>query len=105
VHYIAIAKVFELRRSPRAQISQAIAAVDDHRPPLVEGLFRMVQELRKRQMNRTAYRGSSMLMIGKHVDHLAALGHYVQNITMIDGSHDQILLLRAAIRVSSASAI
>jgi len=87
VHYVGIAEVFELRRSSRAQISQAIAAVYDHRPLLVEGLFRVVQQLRERQMNRTAYRGSSMLMIGKNVDHLAAFGHCVQNITMIYDSH------------------
>jgi hypothetical protein len=88
VHHVAKAEEFELRRSSRAQISQAIAAVDDHRPLLVEGLFCGVQELRQREMNRTAYRGSSMLMIGKNVDHLAAFGHCVQNITMIDDTHN-----------------
>ena len=87
MHHVAIAEEFELRRSPRAQVSQAIAAVDDDRSVLVESVFRFRQQLRERQMDRTTYRGGTMFMSGKHVNHLAALGDDVQNITMIDDPH------------------
>ena len=44
MHYVAKAEKFELRRSPRAQVSQAIAAVDYHRSLSVECPFRVVQQ-------------------------------------------------------------
>jgi hypothetical protein len=87
VHHVAIAEEFELRRSSRAQVSQAVAAVDDDRALLVENVLRVMQQLRERQMDRTADRGAAMLMSGKHIDHLPALGDDFQNITMIDDPH------------------
>ena len=38
-------------------------------------------------MNRTEYRGSAMLVAGKHVDYLAAGGDDFQDLMMIDDSH------------------
>ena len=87
MRHLAIAEEFELRRSPRAQVSQAIAAIDSDRAFLVERVLGVLQQLRQRKMNRAAYRGAAMLMIGQHVDDLAALGDDFQDIMMVDDSH------------------
>lgn len=87
MHHVAIAEEFELRRSPRAKVSQTIAAVDDDRPLLVERVFGIVQQLRERQVNRAANGCRAMLMGGQHVEHLAARGDDIQNIMMIDNAH------------------
>jgi hypothetical protein len=82
VHHAAIAEEFELRPSPRAQVSQAIAAVDDDWPLPVESVLRVMQQLREREMDRTAYRAGTMFMRGQHVGHIAALGDDFLNITL-----------------------
>ena len=94
MHHVAITEEFELRRSPGAEVSQAIAAVNDDRPFFVERVFGVVQELRERQVNRAANGCRAMLMGGQYVNHLAARGDDTQNIMMIDNAHTSILLAR-----------
>lgn len=87
MHHVAIAEKFELRRSPRAQVSQTIAAIDNHRPLLVENVLSLVQQLWERQVNGATYRGAAMLVRGQHVDDLAAAHNELQNLAMIYDPH------------------
>jgi hypothetical protein len=84
---VAEADYLELRRSSRAEVSQTIAAIDNHRPLLVENALRFVQQLRERQMDRASDRSATMLMSGKDVNELAALGDDLKNFAMIDDPH------------------
>jgi hypothetical protein len=82
-----MAEKFELRRSSRAEISQAVAAIDNDRPRLVENALRVAQQLGKRQMDRAFDRGDPMLVVRKHIDDLPTCGHEPQHFAMIDNPH------------------
>ena len=88
MHYIAVAEKFELRRSSCAEVSQAVAAVDDDRFVFVEEQFSVVQQPREREMNRADYCSGTVLVRRQHVDDLATLGDDSQNVTMIDDPHN-----------------
>ena len=49
---IGEAEQFELRRSPRTQVSQRVAAINDDRPRAVEQLWRVAQDMPDWNVNR-----------------------------------------------------
>jgi hypothetical protein len=62
----------ELRRSPRAQISQGVAAIDDHRAVAVDQLRGTGQDAADREMNRAANVRGLILLGRQDVDDLRA---------------------------------
>jgi hypothetical protein len=86
MHHVAEAEEFELRRSSRAQVSQTIAAVNDDRAPFIERVLRIMKQLWKRQMNRSADRDAAELVGWQHIDDLAAAADDADYFAMIDDS-------------------
>jgi len=84
MHHVAIAEKFELRRSPCAEVSQAITTVDDYRLLSIENVLSFMEQLRERQVNRTSNRAGAMLVRGENVDDLPTLGNEFQDFAMID---------------------
>jgi hypothetical protein len=85
--HVAVAEKFELRRSSRAQVSQAIAAIHYNRFVFIECALGFIQQMREREVNRAANRGGAELVSGQHVDDLPTFGDYLLNFTMINDPH------------------
>ena len=78
----------ELRRSPRAEVSQNIAAIDDDRPHAVERRWRVAQYAADRNVNRAADMSSPVLVRRQRVHDLRAGGEHTQKFAMLDLAHD-----------------
>jgi hypothetical protein len=98
--HIGEAEQFELRRSSCAEISQAIAAVDDDWTCPIEQRGRIAKDAADGKVNRTADVGGLVLVRGQRIDDLhCAGGEHRGEFTMLDFSH---CYERIAARVSRA---
>jgi hypothetical protein len=105
MQHITMAEEFELRRSPCAEVSQAIAAIDDDGARFVEHALRIAHHFRQWKMNRALDRRASMLMLGKHVDHLPPSGEDLQHLAMIGSPHTPILFERGSPQYPDAAPV
>ena len=87
MRYVVEAEKFELRRSSRAKVSQAVATIDNDRFVLVERVFRAIEQMRERQMNRANDVSDSIFMLRQDIEHLPALGEQFEDLNMIDDPH------------------
>jgi hypothetical protein len=82
------AEQFELRRSPRAEVSQAVTTIDYDRTSAVERYRRIAQDASDRNVDRAADMRSLVLVRGQGVDdlHLPRREHRGE-FTMPDFTH------------------
>ena len=78
----------ELRRSPRAEVSQRVAAIDHDRPNGVEQLWRVAQNILDRNMNRATDMGGLVLMRRQRVHDSRAGRQHPEKFAMLDLAHD-----------------
>jgi len=82
-----MAEKFELRRSPRAQLSQAIAAVNDDRATFVELVLGVVNQFREWQMNRASNVREVVFVRRQNIDDLTAVRDDALHFSMVDDPH------------------
>ena len=86
---VAEADYLELRRSSRTEVSQNIAAIDDHRVRVVERRCRVPQDSADRNVNRAAEMRGVVFVRGQDIDDLrVAWGEHPEKFAMLDLAHE-----------------
>ncbi len=81
-------RYLELRRSSRAEVSQAIAAIDDDRAVAIKLGGRIAEDVADRNVNRAADVSSVVFMRRKHVDDLRVPDASIAaNLAMLNLAH------------------